>query len=193
MSDEIKNQNQQPTEQASQLAEGFKSLSQNPLSPDENQAEKVKNAPVKTEQKTDLETIQNPTVFQPTKTMIKWISTGFTINSQKPTEIARKIKGKDKAKSARLIWYDWQDVPGFLEWWNTQWQRFYDAQKYRLIDIGMKKAKDDHAYFTDMMEFYGFKKPAGEAPQNLNQFNLMAGAFTQGVKDRGIQVEEAKP
>lgn len=129
---------------------------------------------------------QKETEFKPTSLMIEWLEVGFKIGSPNPTKISRALPDGN-----RETIYKWMKVPGFTKWWNDQWMEYWEASKSRLIEIGLTKAKDNHYWWRDMMEFFKYRKPVNEnenSPQNI--FNIMGQAVQQGQKDRDVTQEE---
>jgi hypothetical protein len=127
------------------------------------------------ENKKPLETItgasgktpQTPTiVFEPTNGMKKWLHTAI--------ELGYGASISDVAKNAdldRANWYDWLDKPGFVEWWDTQWQKYFAMNRWKLKAIGLKQAERNYDYWRDMMVSSGQLQDQ-PAVQNNTQINL---------------------
>lgn len=125
---------------------------------------------------------QISTKFEPTENQNKWAMKALEMRTSSPTEIADAL-GMDRG-----TYYRWLDDPSFRAWWNDLWEKYYEHAKHRLLDIGMRKSETDHAWWRDMMETFGLRKPENQVPQNVNQINLIADAFSKHAKERGVDV-----
>src|SRR3990172_8879883 len=85
-------------------------------------------------QKTESSQITTPeeNVFKPTRKMLKWLETtgemGFTATL---TDIGKK------SGIRRETWYFWLNNPGFVKWWDDQWQKSLMASRWKLDQIGL--------------------------------------------------------
>jgi len=87
--------------------------------------------------------------FKATPGMKVWLDAAIQSDTDNISEIATAC-GMD-----RSAWYDWLDKPGFLEWWEAEWNRKLLGQGWRLDQIGMKNAKRDHRYWESMQKRMG--------------------------------------
>lgn len=92
-------------------------------------------------------TIDQP--FTPSAGMKVWLDAAIQSDTDNITEIAQSC-GMD-----RKNWYVWLDKPGFIEWWEAEWNRKLLGQGWRLDQIGMKNAKRDHRYWESMQKRMG--------------------------------------
>lgn len=105
-------------------------------------------------------------VFEPTKMMLKWLDTAFDLGyTASISEVARE-SGVD-----RTTWYLWVKDQKFVEWWDSQWQKYLTLNRWKLDAIGMKQAERNFDYWHDMMERTGNlqQKPQGG---NMTQVNV---------------------
>jgi len=121
-------------------------------------------------QKTDniqISTIE-PKEFKPTKKMMKWMFTTFELGYDASlTQIA------EESGLSRDSWYKWLNNPGFVEWWDGQWQQLLRQNRWKLDAIGLKNAKDKYSYWKDMMNRTGNTIPeAGTQTQVNTQINF---------------------
>lgn len=130
---------------------------------------------------------QISTKFVPSENQRKWTMTALEMRSSSPTEIADKM-GMD-----RSTFYLWLDDPAFKAWWNATWDKYYEQVKHRIIEAGVKNAEKDHTWWRDMMEFLGLIQPINSAPPVQNQVNIMANAFSDSAKQRGVDVTGTVP
>ena len=88
-------------------------------------------------------------VFTPTPHMEKWLVTAIQSETDEITTIARE-SGMDKSS-----WYKWLDLPGFIEWFEAEWNRKLLGSGWKLDAIGLKQAKRDHRYWESMQKRMG--------------------------------------
>lgn len=89
-------------------------------------------------------------IFKPTPHMEKWLDTAVQSESDSIAEIARE-SGLD-----RTNWWKWQKEPGFIEWFNAEWNKRLRSHAFRLDVIGMNRAKrGDYNFWKDMMKRAG--------------------------------------
>lgn len=88
-------------------------------------------------------------IFKPTPSMEKWLDTALELMSDSPLEIAN-ASGLD-----RSTWYKWLKDERFIIWFKQQWDRRLAGEAYKLDAIGMRRAKVDHKYWSDMQRRVG--------------------------------------
>lgn len=115
------------------------------------------------------ESTPEPKPFEPTKGMIRWLETAFELGYT-----ATIISIAERAEMNRDNWYQWLEKPGFVEWWDAQWQGFLRLNRWKLDAIGMKQAERNYDYWRAMMERTGNIQP-DKAPGVANQFNFNLG------------------
>jgi hypothetical protein len=114
---------------------------------------------------------QNPTEiendFTPTKGMIKWFETTLELgHTASISEVARQ------AELQRSNWYQWVLIPGFVEWWDNQWQQYFKENRWRLKAIGLKQSERNYDYWHDMMVNSGQLNEKSPSVQVNTQVNL---------------------
>lgn len=132
---------------------------------------------------TSQNTHQISTKFVPKENQIKWFHKAVELRSKSPTEIA------DALELDRTNFYQWMDDPGFREWWDGEWAKFYSQIKHRLIEAGAKNAETNHAWWQDMMRFAGLMKEEEAKPANVQQVNIIADALAKSAQERGVIID----
>jgi hypothetical protein len=118
-----------------------------------------------------------PQKFQFTPKMSRWLDTAIEIQSIIPAEISAKCK------ISRDSYYRWRLMPGFNEWFTSEWQ----AQRRRWIStldvMGMKRASKSFDYWKAM------KQTLGELVEGGNSINVsgdkviaIMGGNSSGIK-----------
>ena len=92
-------------------------------------------------------TIQPP--FIPTPHMLVWLNTVIQSDTYVVDEIAR-ISG-----IAESTYYRWIKQPGFIEWFDNEWNKLLKIHAWQLDIIGMKNAKRDFKYWEAMQKRVG--------------------------------------
>lgn len=111
----------------------------------------------------------SPKPFEPTKGMIKWFEAAIELgHTASITSIA------EKSELDRSNWYQWLEMPGFVEWWDSQWQQFLKLNRWKLDAIGMKQAERNYDYWKTMMERTG-NITQEKGTTTANQFNINLG------------------
>jgi hypothetical protein len=89
-------------------------------------------------------------VFEPTPLMLKWLDTAIDLGyTASITDVA------EASEINRGTWYLWVKDPKFVEWWDSQWQKYLTLNRWKLDAIGMKQAERNFDYWHDMMERTG--------------------------------------
>lgn len=110
--------------------------------------------------------LQNPTekvIFKPTGAMQKWLDKAVELMSVNKSEIS-KACGVD-----RSTWYDWLDVPGFLDWYTAEYKRRRQVILPELDAIGMKQARrGDFNFWKEMNRKAGDSGEDGGTKVQIN-------------------------
>ena len=107
--------------------------------------------------------------FSPTKGMFGWLAKSFELGySASLSDIAKAVGIQ------RDNWYQWLARPGFVEWWDSQWQLELKRVRWKLDSIGLKKAEKDYRFWKDMMNRTGNTIPelTQIGAQINTQFNI---------------------
>lgn len=107
--------------------------------------------------------------FNPTRAMKRCLSVTFDLGyGASITDIAKETGIN------RKTWYDWLDKPGFVEWWDAQWQKHLHRSRWKLDAIGLKKAEKSYRFWKDMQNRTGntIPEPITVGQQINQQFNL---------------------
>ena len=120
----------------------------------------------KTDGKIPQNSIDEPKIYEPTKTMLKWFQAAVELGYTASISAVSK-----KAKVDRKNWYWWIEDIKFVEWWDRQWKKYLSTNRWKLDAIGMKKAEKDYTYWHDMMKRTGNIKPENPSPMFAAQFN----------------------
>lgn len=119
-----------------------------------------------------IQSLQNQTViFEPTNTMLKWFDTAVDLGYTASISQVSEVSGV-----ARSMWYDWMKKDGFAGWWDSQWQQYFNSNRWKLKAIGMKQAERNYDYWHDMMTASG---QLAEAKGT----NVQVNTFIAGKKD----------
>jgi hypothetical protein len=115
--------------------------------------------------------------FEPTPHMLKWLETAIELgHTASITDISKE------SKVDRTNWYLWIRNQKFVEWWDSQWQKYLKVNRWKLDAIGMREAEKDHQYWKEMMERTGNI----EKEQNLGfaqQINIGGKSNIEFVED----------
>jgi len=129
--------------------------------------------PVQEKQELQKVNQENSTIvkneFLPSRLMRAWLAKSFELGySASITEIAETIKADPSN------WYKWLDKDGFVEWWDSQWQKEIKRTRWKLDSIGIKKSEKSYRFWKDMMNRTGNTIPeAGTIGNQVNQqFNI---------------------
>lgn len=87
--------------------------------------------------------------FAPTPHMEKWLDTAVKAETEEIKAIAEAC-GLDRSN-----WYKWLNQPGFIEWFEAEWNRKLLGNGWKLDLIGLKNAKRDHRYWESMQKRMG--------------------------------------
>lgn len=135
----------------------------------------LENKPVQvnTEPPTELtKELTDVAQFKPTPAMRIWLDTAIQTESDSPTEIAAA------SQLSRQNWYDWLDMPGFIEWYRGAWEQRLRSVGPKLDAIGLRNAKRDHKFWESMQKRVG----------NLQSQETMGASFKDGEKEIKIIV-----
>lgn len=122
---------------------------------------------------TSLQNVTKQAIFKPSANQEKWLDTALSMDSDEITDIAEAC-GLD-----RVNWYRWLKIPGFIEWFRSEWDRKLSAHAYKLDIVGMREAKRDPRYFEIM------QKRVGNLPEGRETFGM---AFQGGDKQFKVVV-----
>lgn len=137
-------------------------------------------------QKAEEKPLQKETKFKPNDKQKLWLATSLELRTKVISVIARE------SKIDRGTFYDWvHDVPGFMEWYNHEFDVWIEEIKVELIKSGVKQAESNHSWWRDMMVLFGIMKPEQFEQQEskpINQVNVMAAAFQKSAEERGVVI-----
>ncbi|MFH1408189.1 MAG: hypothetical protein ABIG91_04130 [Patescibacteria group bacterium] len=120
-----------------------------------------------------MNTLQNSTKiekpFKVTKGMLRWLEKSFELGySATISKIAEKV-GLNRDN-----WYQWANKDGFVEWWDSQWDKYLKINRWKLDAIGLKKAEESYRFWKDMMNRTGniIPEPTNIGAQINTQLNI---------------------
>jgi hypothetical protein len=119
--------------------------------------------------------------FVPSRLMQSWLATAFELGyTASLTDIAEALKVD------RGNWYKWLNKDGFVEWWDSQWQKELKRTRWRLDSIGFKKAEKSYRFWKDMQNRTGNTIPeAGNVGQQFNTQLNIADDYWKRITKRG--------
>ena len=94
--------------------------------------------------------------------MIVFVETAVKLGTDNVAEITRKT-GIDES-----TYYKWKKDPQFVSWMNEYANYLIRGDGWKLQNIGMRKAKQDHRYWESMQKIVGNIKENGS---NVNVQN----------------------
>lgn len=108
-------------------------------------------------------------IFVPTKVMQGWLVKSIELGYTASINDIAKAGGYDRSN-----WYKWLDVAGFVDWWDSQWQKYLRTSRFKLDMIGFKQSEKDYRFWKDMMNRTGntIPEPAQIGAQINTQFNI---------------------
>ena len=106
--------------------------------------------------------ITDTEAFKPTPYMQVWLNKAAELETDNISEISR---GCD---IERRNWYNWLAVPGFIEWFNREWDRRLQGHGWRLDVIGFKKSKKEYKYWEGMQRIRGKLQDRPNMAQQIN-------------------------
>jgi len=117
---------------------------------------------------------QNSTTpFEPSRGMMKWFDVSIQLGyGASISDVA------EKSELDRSNWYQWLDKPGFVEWWDSQWQKYFHSNRWKLQAIGMKQAERNYDYWHDMMT------ASGQLQEQSKGTNVQVNTFIANKKDK---------
>ena len=103
-------------------------------------------------------------VFQPTDKMEEYLNTAVMVLSDSPSKIEKQCE------VTRKSWYFWlKTVPGFEDWFYSEYRRLRQRIIPKLDEMGMKHAsRGDFAFWQAMNRKVG-ELVGEDAPQNVQQ------------------------
>ena len=88
-------------------------------------------------------------IFKPSPFMEKWLD--VTIQSgESVVDRISELSGIDES-----TYYKWLKIPGFIEWYNEEWNKKLKSYAFKLDMIGMKNAARDYKYWEGMQKRIG--------------------------------------
>ena len=87
--------------------------------------------------------------YSPLPSQIVWIDTAMQLETDNISAIA------EACNIDRCQWYRWMDKPGFIEWYEAEWNRRLKGIGWRLDVIGLKNARRDYNYWKSMQQRVG--------------------------------------
>lgn len=109
--------------------------------------------------------------FTPTPAMRIWLDTAIDMQSDSITDIA------NACQLSRAAWYEWLKVPGFEDWYYTNYKQQRRRWLPKLDAMGMANAKRDFNYWKEM------KKAAGDGDESGGT-KIQINNFIKGEKDK---------
>ena len=110
---------------------------------------------------------QNLTEYKPTPKQLK------LLESYLNPDIAASVTAVCKdAGVSRVTYYEWMKDEAFCRWFWEEFNKHKTHIRAQLVKIGVRKAKDDHRYWADMMR----------------KLDLLEGQIESGMKKAGEQV-----
>ena len=109
-----------------------------------------------------LKPVEENAVYTPTLLMEKFVDTAIRLGTDNVAEICRKAKMTEQA------YYQWKKDPNFRRWMNEYANEQIRGDAWKLQNIGMRKAKQDHRYWESMQKIVGNIKDDKSSPLQLN-------------------------
>ena len=88
-------------------------------------------------------------IYKPTPHMIVFVETAVRLGTDSVAEIVRET-GIDESN-----YYKWRKDPEFMRWMNEYANQLIRGDGWKLNNIGMRKAKQDHRYWESMQKIVG--------------------------------------
>jgi hypothetical protein len=104
--------------------------------------------------------------FQPRMTQVNWLNKAMELMTDNISEISSAV-GLDRSN-----WYAWQQEPGFIDWYMSQWNERIKVYGAHLDAIGIKRATKDHKYWRDMQRIAGRLQDTSPGGQTFLQMNV---------------------
>jgi len=96
--------------------------------------------------------------YKPSANQEKWIDIAIQMETDEIKAIA------EACDIDRTTWYQWLKQDGFIEWFNTEWDKRLRGHAWRLDVIGLKNAKKDFNYWKSMQKRVGRDVDQGSLP-----------------------------
>jgi len=110
---------------------------------------------------------QNLTKYEPTPKQLKLLEAYLN------PDIAASVTAVCKdADVSRTTYYEWMKDEAFCEWFWDEFNRHKTHIRAQLVKIGVRRAKEDHRYWADMMR----------------RMDLLEGQLESGMKKAAEQV-----
>ena len=109
----------------------------------------------------DLQKAEEIAVFKPTALMEKFVETAVKLGTDTVAEIVRETS------MAESTYYEWKKDPEFIKWMNEYANQLIRGDGWKLNNIGMRKAKQDHRYWESMQKIVGNIKQDGGNNTNV--------------------------
>lgn len=109
-------------------------------------------------------------LFRPSAKQEKWLDTAISLETDEITKIA------EECEIDRTTWYHWLKTPGFIDWFNAEWDKRLKGHAWKLDAIGMKNAKRDFNYWKGMMQRAGKMQEGGNTNIQVNVTPILGGA-----------------
>ncbi len=114
------------------------------------------------DQQNSLQNSSDIKPFKPTPGMKVFLDTALRLMTDNIAEITREA-GIDESN-----YYKWlKKKPGFIDWFNTEWNNRLKSVGWKLDAIGMQRAKFDHKYWQDMQRRVGNFSPDSGNNNNI--------------------------
>jgi hypothetical protein len=97
----------------------------------------------------ELKELTKPPELKITPAMIVWVDTAVKLVSDSPSDIS------PQCHISRDSWYRWLKLPGFLEWFGSQWKARRSMWVPTLDKMGMNRAAKNFDYWKAMNQKAG--------------------------------------
>ena len=110
--------------------------------------------------------------FVPTPAMRIWLETAIELTTDSPKEIA------EASQLSRAVWYEWLKVPGFEDWYWSNYKQQRRRWLPKLDAMGMANAKKDFNFWKEM------NRKAGDGAEEGNKVQVNFVQTIQQQKDK---------
>lgn len=100
-------------------------------------------------EQTEIQKAEEIAGFKPTALMEKFVETAVKLGTDTVAEIVRETS------MAESTYYEWKKDPEFIKWMNEYANQLIRGDGWKLNNIGMRKAKQDHRYWESMQKIVG--------------------------------------
>lgn len=122
----------------------------------------------------ELKKVEDVVIYKPTPTMEKWVETAVMLGTDNVAEICRNAEVTESA------YYQWKKNPKFITWMNEYSNYLIRGDGWKLNNIGMRKAKQDHRYWESMQKIVGNIKDSGSNVNVQNNWTVRIEDYPKG-------------